>query len=282
MQKLKNRVLDKMLQAHLTKAEVDFILELSHFQDDFGKIYGVYYKSVCEAIGVSYQTFYVTMLSLVDKGLISLDKAFYGDWDITIRDNDFSYQEALKEGYINTGHDIFYNKHFKQLKANEKLLAMQFLKICGAGKNYHISVDNFYEKYAKLLQVTKRTLQVYINKLKVFFSIGIKNSMYWITPRVAAFKSNAPSDLQNFSKHLGGVACRRNRATYTQESLKDTIDLIRQYGETLGIKIARAFLNAVDDSIRKVNAGISNKSKWDRQLRPKFIHKIIRKELQAY
>lgn len=52
MQKLKNTVLDKMLTAHLTKAEVDFMIEISHYQDDSGKVYGVYYKDVCEAIGI--------------------------------------------------------------------------------------------------------------------------------------------------------------------------------------------------------------------------------------
>ena len=279
MQKLKNSVLDKMLQAHLTKAEVDVILDISHYQDDSGKIYGVYYKDVCEAIGISYETFYVTIRSLSDKGLIRLQKDFRGDWDIIIIDNDFSYPEALKEGYISTGHDIFYNMTFKKLKANEKLLAMQFLKIGGAGKHYHIGVNLLYEKYAALLQVTKRTIQVYLGRLREFFSIGIKDKMYWITPLVSVFKYNAPADIENFAEHLVEVACRRNKATYSERGKKDMLQLVKQYIQGLKTKTAQVFLHAVSGSLEKGNKNIPDKRKWNRELNPKFVHKLIRNEL---
>lgn len=268
-----------MLQADLTKAEVDFILEISHYQDDSGKIYGVYYKDVCEAIGISHETFYVTMRALVSKGLICIKKDYYGDWDIMIQDNDFSYPEALKEGYISTGHDMFYNKKFRQLKAKEKLLAMQFLKIGGAGKRYHIGVAAFYEKYAGMLKVTKRTIQVYLGRLKTFFAIGIKDKMYWITPLVAVYKYNAPKDIQNFASHLSSVACRRNKAIYSDGDIKDISDLIKQYIQSLQTETAQAFLWAVQHSFETINEAIKNKSKWNRQINPKFIHKLMRKKL---
>lgn len=276
MQKLKNSVLDKMLLADLTKAEVDFMLEISHYQDVSGKIYGLYYKAVCKAIDISYETFYVTMRSLAEKGFICFEKACYGDWDIKINGNDFSYPGALQEGYISTGHDIFYNKGFRELKAKEKLLAMQFIKIAGAGKRYHIGVNLFYEKYAGMLQVAKRTIQVYLGRLKKFFSIGIKDKMYWITPLVAVFKNNAPKDIDRFSEHLSRVACRRNRATYTEENLQNTKDLIKQYADSNKTGIARMFLSAVKRSIEKTNETVRKKNKWNRQLNPKFIHKLIR------
>ncbi len=279
MQKLKNRVLDKMLQAHLTKAEVDIILEISHYQDESGKIYGVYYKDVCETIGISYETFYVTIRSLADKGLIKLQKDFRGDWDIIIVDNDFSYPEALKEGYISTGHDIFYNEAFKTLKANEKLLAMQFLKIGGAGKRYHIGANLLYEKYAALLSVTKRTIQVYLGRLREFFSIGIKDKMYWITPLVSVFKDNAPTDMDNYAEHLVDVACRRNKAIYSGRGKQDMMQLVKQYVQELKSKTAQVFLRAVSGSLEKGNKDIPDKRKWNRELNPKFVHKLIRNEL---
>ncbi len=281
MQKLKNRVLDKMMESQLTKAEVDFIIYISHYQDPKGRIYGVYYKDVCQAIDVSYETFYVTMHSLTQKGLISVKKDCWGDWDITIQDNDFSYPEAVKEGYVSTGHDIFYNKKFGELKANEKLLAMHFLKIAGAGKKNHhekycIGVETFYEKYAKLLQVSKRTLQVYLGKLRDFFSIGIKDKLYWIRPLVEDYKEKAPTDIKNFSGWICGVAFRRNRATYTGESAVDTADLIVQYDGKVQKDIVQVFFQAVRQSIEKVNESIKNKYKWNREVNPKFIHKIMR------
>ncbi len=36
-----------------------------------------------------------------------------------------------------------------------------------------------------------------------------------ITPLMGVFKTKAPKDIQSFSDHLGEVACRRNRITYT-------------------------------------------------------------------
>ncbi len=275
MQKLKNTFVDKMLVANLTKAEVDFLLEISHYQDDSGKVYGVYYKDICEATEMSHETFYVTMKSLAEKGLIRLVKAYYSDWDIVINDNDFTYPEAYNEGYISTGHDIFYNKKFRKLKAKEKLLAMQFIKIAGAGKRYHIGVDVLYDKYTKLFNVTKRTLQVYLGKLKQFFSVGIKNKMYWITPLVAVFKNNAPKDLQSMAEHLGHVACRRNRISYTGTEFKNTTDLVKQYATAAKERIADVFLSAVKNSIEKMNEQTPNRYKWNRQLNPKFVHKLI-------
>ena len=215
VQKLKNYVLDRMLCADLTKAEIDFIIEISHYQEESGRVHGVYYKTICEAIGISYETFYITMRSLEEKGFLQLEKSHYTDWDIIIKDNDFSYAGALKEGYISTGHDFFYADSFKSLKAKEKLLAMQLLKISGANKRYKIGMEIFFSKYEKLLKVTKRTIQTYLCSLKKFFKISVKNKLYIFVPLQECFKYNAPGDLQNLSNHLFSVACRRNRATYT-------------------------------------------------------------------
>lgn len=265
-----------MLETSLTKAEIDFLIEISHYQDDAGKIYGVYYKDICKAIGISAETFYVTMHSLVEKGFLDLNKSHYTDWDIVIRGNDFTYPGALKEGYINTGHDLFYSDSFRALKGNEKLLAMQLLKISGVNKRYRIGMDVFLEKYANLFRVTRRTIQAYIHSLKRFFKICIKNRLYVIIPEQECFKYNAPGDSKNLSDHLVSVACRRNRATYTDESLKDTIGLVKQYLQIYKHRLADIFLKAVGLSIERVNDDIPDKYRWDRQLNPAFIHRLMR------
>ncbi len=210
MQKIKNRILDRMAKAHLTKAEVDFILEISHYQDDYGKVYGVYYRKICAAINISYQTFYVTMASLCDKGLIRLEKAHYGDWDIVIQDNDFSYKGAMEEGYVSTGHDIFYNSKFREMKANEKLLAMMLMRSCGNNRKCFMSVERFYENYCRMFQVTVRTLREYLGRLRKYFSFHIRNKSYVIVPMSEIYKDTSPTDLQNMQSHLGQVVCRRD------------------------------------------------------------------------
>lgn len=68
MQKLNNDNVDKMIQAHLTKCEVSLMLYLSFYQDEHGRVYGVHYKAVCAATGMSYQEFYNAKKSLEEKG----------------------------------------------------------------------------------------------------------------------------------------------------------------------------------------------------------------------
>ncbi len=284
MQKLKNSILDKMLESHLTKAEVDFLLELSHYQDDTGKIYGVYYRDVCAAVGISYETFYATMESLVKKGFLHKEKASYGDFDLTILGNDFSYPGAVREGYISTGHYLFHDKNFKALKAGEKLLTMQILKISGAsdksgsGGKYYIAVEGFFAKYTRLMQITKRTLRTYLTRIKQFISVTLHSKFYLFKPKDICFLEKTdyimPSDKDRLSDQLMRTACRRNRATYTQQQYKDTKNLIRQYLDALKTETARLFLSAVETSIKKANEPLAKRS-WNRHLNPKFIHKLL-------
>lgn len=291
MQKLKNEVLDRMLEKHLTKAEVDVLLELSHYQDDKGKVYGVYYRNVCEAVGISYETFYCTIENLVDKGLIRVEQTCKGDRDVTILHNDFSYPGALQEGFVSTGHYLFDNPKFKKLKAGEKLLAMQFFRITGAGKHfYNISVEFFIKKYTELLQVKLRTLRVYLSHLRDFFSINIKNRNYYICIKKNECKYEeleAPTtDIKRLSEHLIKTACRRHKANYTKKSYTELMDLLRRYSyssrEDLAYvrkNLAQRFLAAVK---RSTDLGCDRpddprcvpmtKGKW---LNPKFIHKLM-------
>jgi len=67
MQKIKYGVLDKLLRADLSRAEMDFILHISHYQDDTGCVSGIYYRDICEALQISYQTFYDVLRSLQAK-----------------------------------------------------------------------------------------------------------------------------------------------------------------------------------------------------------------------
>ena len=281
MQKLKNSIIDKMLHSHLSRAEVDFMLYLSHYQDEKGKIYGVYYRDACAALGISYETFYFTIESLVAKGFLRCEKASYSDFDLTILGNDFSQPGAYQDGYLSTGHSIFFDKAFLALKAGEKLLAMKILVIAGASNagKYYIAVEGFFEKYASCLQVTRRTIRTYLSKLKTFFSLTLSGKFYLFRPKDNCFKEKdqciLPSDQERFAEQLTRTACRRNRATYTDRDYKDAKALIRQYLARLRTDMAKVFLAAVEGSICKHNESITNKYKWDRRLNPKFIHKLI-------
>lgn len=294
VQKLKNVVLEKMLASHMTKAEVDVLLELSHYQDDRGKIYGVYYRSVCKAVGISYETYYTTLESLTDKGLIRVEQTCRGDRDVTILNNDFSYPGALQEGYIGTGQYLFDNKKFQKLKAGEKLLAMQLFRITEGGKHsYNVGIDFFIRKYTELLKIKLKTLRVYLTRLKRLFNITVKNKNYCIRIKAEECRYEeleAPAtDLSKLSEYLIKTACRRNKANYTAKAYKEILEIIRQYLYSsaddlayLRKNFAPKFLAAVK---RSVELGCDRpddprcvpmtKSKW---LNPKFIHKLLRQK----
>lgn len=58
MQKIKNCILDRMIAEKLQSKEVDFLLYVSRFQDEEGKVCGIYYKDVCAQMRMSHQEFY--------------------------------------------------------------------------------------------------------------------------------------------------------------------------------------------------------------------------------
>lgn len=288
MQKLKNRIIDRMMEKHLTSAEIDLLLHLSQVQDDSGRIYGVYYKDVCAAINISYETYYTSLEVLEQKGFISRSKEAYGDSEVTILDNVFTYQGAHAEGYVNTGRKLFYSPLFYHLKAGEKLLALQFLKNAGAGK-YHIGINKFYADYMDRLKVKRRTLQQYLSRLKKFFSLTLAGGILLVRNKDAYYEADSllRTDEERFSVQLVRVALRRNRiadpegrargADYRQwpEDQREIRKFIRQFWPRFQLRTPEIFLKAVRKSIEKLNEGIANEYKWQRLLKPALVNKYM-------
>lgn len=276
MQKIRNCVFSRMLEAHLTRAELDFVLYISHCQDNTGRITGLYYRDVCSVLHFSYQTFYDAMRGLERKNIITVTRAFYGDWDICIRDNSFS--DGF-EGYISTGDDIFTDPAFLSLKAGEKLLAMQFLKITKNRKNggrYRVGVTEFHKKYCEILGISKRVLCRYLGRLKKFFSIRTSQGLFIIKPLAGVgTKETAPKDRDLLKEQISRTVFRRQRVTCTEESRRDTAGLLAQYADQLKDRAAELFGSAVEKSLQIRNAGIKNPSRWNRELKPRFIHKLL-------
>lgn len=284
MQKLKLSVIDNMITSKLTSAEVNFILVVSRYQDETGKVIGVYYKDICKELDISYQKFYDIKNSLVNKGIIRASKESYTDWDITICNNNFSNPESYKEGYINTNHKIFFDKNFFTLKAGEKLLAMQFLKISYAGRGeVMIGVDKFYKKYTKLLGVSKRVVQNYMTSLRTFFSVGVKDHIYWIRPLVKVYRDlGSKSEDERYRGHIGETLARREKLDHTMTTLQQTVDLIKQYRDNLKDKAIEYLDRAIKMSLEKANEHVRNKYKWNRTLQPKLVHKILRHDILQF
>lgn len=292
MQKLKASVVQRMISKQLTSAEVNFITYISHFQDDTGRIVGIYYKDICNALNLSYQGFYDTLHGLVNKEIIYAKKNFHSDWDIEIVGNNF---EKFKESYINMGHVIFHKEEFLALKANEKMLAMLFIQYAGANSKiinkensgkYFIGVAKFYEMYASLFSVSKRIIQRYLHALKQFFSIGIKDKKYFITPLIKVYKKEYDTtDMEYLTEHIKRVACRRDKVDCSKASssdIQETFKLVKQYEKEMKNKVVDFFLNAFGRSIKIQNEKCKAKKDWKRVIKPKFIHKLMLEEYEQF
>lgn len=283
MQKLKSEIIDRWVEAHLTKAELDMLLYLARYQDERGRVFGVYYKKVCDAIHISYETFYAATNSLFDKGLISKRKAAYGDFDITIQNNDFSYAGAFQEGYLSVGNSwIFQSPEFSKLKAGEKLLAMQLLKKIkiqkANGRSYYLcSATGFFGHYARLFGVTKRTIRYYLQSLKRFFTVTRQDGSFVIRIKEEDSATTQKTDLDYLTEHLVGVAARRNRIkAYTKKQYADLKYLFNLYYSNQRIEdMPGKFLQAICNSIKLLNVGNRWKYRWIRSFKPALIHNLL-------
>lgn len=286
MQKLANKIIDKMLAATLNSKEIDFFIYISRFQDERGHISGVHYKDVCENMHMSYQEFYNVKQSLEENGFIRCEKTNRIDHDITILGNVYAgrEQEYLSEGYVNTNHNIFNHPDFFTMKAGAKLLALKFVQLGFAGTSgrYEIGVKRFYDKYTELLGVTRRVIRSYLKELKDFFSIGIKDKKYYITPKkIVRKRAYAKTEMMNYREHNVDVICRRNRIKVKSKERQKVIDLLAQYkniAPAMGKNPVDALARAVSRSLETINETTSGT--WKREINIKLIHKFFKQELE--
>lgn len=264
--KIKYSLLDKLNS--LTNKEVDFILYVARYQDDYGCIRGMYYRDVCENADMCKQTFYDTLRSLQAQGIITYSRVNQ-DYDITILDNDFSYPGAYHEGYINVSRQVFHTRRFHELKAKEKLLLLQFMKIThSASGSYQIRTGKLYTKYMQLLGVTKRVLRGYLHSLKKFFAIGIKDGKYFISYLRTVFNDRVEvSETDQYMRHLVRVSCRRAKIKdFVPAAVKDVVTIMKQYRkEAQESSIGKSIFEIVDDCICQA-----------KELNSKYIHKLVR------
>ena len=264
--KIKYSLLDKLNS--LTNKEVDFILYVARYQDDYGCIRGMYYRDVCKNADMCKQTFYDTLRSLQAQGIITYSRVNQ-DYDITILDNDFSYPGAYHEGYINVSRQVFHTRRFHELKAKEKLLLLHFMKIThSASGSYQIGTGKLYTKYMQLLGETKRVLRGYLHSLKKFFAIGIKDGKYFISYLRTVFNDRVEvSETDQYMRHLVRVSCRRAKIKdFVPAAVKDVVTIMKQYRkEAQESSIGKSIFEIVDDCICQA-----------KELNSKYIHKLVR------
>lgn len=122
-----------------------------------------------------------------------------------------------------------------------------------------------------------------MTSLKVFFSIGVKNHLYWITPLSKVYRSNGAvynrTEIDTYNNYIGETICRREKVKFSMQTLKDMVNLLKQYKNQLQDKAEEVLHNAVIKSIEKANEAIRNPYKWSRILQPKLVHKMLKDEM---
>ena len=290
MQKLKLSVLNRVIAAQLSKYEVLFLLTILRYQSTNGQVLGIYYKDICYELGritgkerISYQKFYDIINSLQEKGIIRVEKGFK-DRNITILGNSFASKE-YHEGYVSMSHTFLQTQEFGKLKANEMLLCLELLKNCEAGGrgDMCIGVAKFYEKYCNMFSVTKRVLQGYLTHIKAFFSVYIKDKIYWFEVLKKTTKRfSKSSEGFAYRKSVGKVIMRRNRVQYTNEAFGQVVDLMYKYGSKVKDAVTGIFSQALVESLAMANKNIKNPYKWDRRLNVKLVHKRMKELVTSY
>lgn len=286
--KLKHKIITKMIQSKLTKTEVDFLIYLAKYQEDDGQVLGIYYKNVKEELGISIQKFYDLKKSLIKKGFVLANKGHYTDWNIRIIDNDFDFHfeqenenpKQKNEPYLNMNLKLFSNTDFKKLKAGEKLLALEFLRMAAASRyrySVKIGMNEFYKKYKALFRVQKRVLQDYLTSLRKFFSISLKDRIYYITPLKDTKMKTQKLEVQTHDKFAMEVFCRRHKIDGQTKETLNTFALLRQYGKQ-GITFNNLLI-AIMKSWKYLNCATEDIKKWTNELRPDLIHKILRTDM---
>lgn len=283
MQKIKNTIIKKCIDKKITSRELDFLLYISHYQDNTGRVLGVYYRDVCAALSISIQTFYDVKASLIKKGIISVSKNSEIDWDIRIEDNDFS-MENYHEGYINTDSRLFYSEEFIRLKAGAKLMLMDLMRLTYSNRGrFVISTENLYKKYTELFGVTKRVVRGYLSSIKQFFFVKRHQHKYIIFPLAAIKERKNNHDDEIYNQKAIETLCRRNKVKDAKaKQIKDTAALISQYKAIAmlgGKNIIDAMESALKGSLEAINRYLPPKEKYKRELRPALVHKVLREQV---
>ena len=162
-----------MIAAKISKSEIAFLLHIAVSQDESGKVHSVYYKDVCEALDISIQKFYDILTSLSEKNLIKYEKINPADFVVQLIGNDFS-SKNFSCGYLNVASKEFHTKTFIDKKTGQKIkftdlkagAQLLYLYTQRFTKGKHMGVLKFYEDFCEMFQVTRKTLQIYLQQLK--------------------------------------------------------------------------------------------------------------------
>lgn len=240
--KINSEIIEKMFKENnITSNEISVLLWLALYQDEYGRTFNVKYKDVCKDMEISYQGYYNCTKRLARNGYIRIiSESYTSGWDIEIINNVFASEEDDKKRYLNVNRDIFFEKNFLDLKANEKKIMMKMVLLYIPKFDYYINILEI----GKWLGINNiQLLRSYIEKIKIFFKIGLKQK-YNKDKRVIIFQRgnmDITESYQNqsifyhYTKLKLKSMLRKFKVQYTNQEMDDLITLVNQYKEYSGL-----------------------------------------------
>ena len=272
---------------NVSRTEMNIFLQCVRYQDEEGQVVGAYYKYFMDLLGFkSKQTFYNVLRSLSEKKLLSYTQNVKGDYDIHVENQAYVHQE--KPDYIDLNKEIFQSKEFFRLKAHEKYMLLDLMRSTALNKGIRvIRVEEFYQKYCKALQVSKRIIQIYLHTLRKYFSVRIKDGKYFIKflggklfekpkraikgKRSTYISNNTAVDQQR--EYIGTVLLRRKQlARKRQEDALELGKLMYQY---------RSIIREMGKDVFSVfSTVLHNHAEESTLFDIKYFHKMLRQALK--
>lgn len=272
---------------NVSRTEMNIFLQCVRYQDEEGQVVGAYYKYFMDLLGFkSKQTFYNVLRSLSEKKLLSYTQNVKGDYDIHVENQAYVNQE--KPDYIDLNKVIFQSKEFFRLKAHEKYMLLDLMRSTALNKGIRvIRVEEFYQKYCKALQVSKRIIQIYLHTLRKYFSVHIKDGKYYIKflggklfekpkraikgKRSTYISNNTAVDQQR--EYIGTVLLRRKQlARKRQEDALELGKLMYQY---------RSSIREMGKDVLSVfSTVLHNHAEESTLFDIKYFHKMLRQALK--
>lgn len=278
--KISYQLLSQPNMAKLTHCEMNLLLEFCKNQDEHGYIYGVHYLEYSKKAHFVEQSFYNALTGLCDKGIVNIIEVSDGYFNLKVKYNDFSDGiEAYKRGYVDLKREVFHkDKWIEGLSSHEKLFVLLLLKCTHENSSsFKIKPNNFYKKFCELFGVTKRVIREYKKHICKFFSMGIKNGLYYITYLHSVFNPKLEQP-ERFYKDLAYVEFIvkklkvRGSSEYEREQ---TANLMHQYRNMCiekGEEIKTVITNAIYHSTKEFK-------QKDRHLNFKFLNNLINRHL---
>lgn len=285
MQKISCTLIQKITKKNITSNELNVLLYIGRFQDEFGCIKGIHYKEVCETLKVSVQGFYDALKGLKEKDIITYNHRV-SDYDITIKGNNKTDTENFRHGYVSLAHPIFRKDNFLKLPVKAKLFAIHLVREESIRRkntkdNSHSMQRNkreFLKKFSELLEVEKRTIRAYLTLLKDFISVYLENGVkYYLTFKSGTFKGDcrgSKSENDELREHQADCAIRRNRIK-DKSKRNGLVRKLSIFAKSIKDYKNFDFSQIVCDSIRKQNEGQSNPYKWKRKINLTNIENIM-------